>query len=107
MGQHWTELQAEVDTGAYYSWAPRPVLESLGVQPSGQRSFGLADGSVIEREIGVAQIGINGESLPTVVVFGDETGPQFLLGAVTLEEFELAADPVNQRLIRMPSLPRR
>ena len=98
------EMEAVVDTGAFYTWVPRSVLERLGVRPTGSRRFGLADGSIIERDIAWITIRINGEVSPTISVFSDEeTEP--LLGAVTLEEFALAADPVNKRLLPMPKLP--
>jgi hypothetical protein len=38
---------------------------------------------------------------PTIVVFGTP-GSDPILGVVTLEEFRLAADPVNRRLISVP-----
>ena len=39
----------------------------------------------------------------TLVVFGED-GVDPLLGAVTLEEFLLAPDPIRQRLIPIPGL---
>jgi hypothetical protein len=38
---------------------------------------------------------------PTIAVFG-ERGSEPILGVVTVEEFRLAADPVNRRLISVP-----
>ena len=56
-----------------------------------------------EYEIGTAQIRIDGRSRFSVVVFGDP-GTQPLLGAITLEEFNLGVDPVGRRLIPVPGL---
>ncbi len=44
-----------------------------------------------------------GQTLPTLVVFGDE-GSIPLLGAYTLEGFGLAADPINRRLVPVRGL---
>lgn len=97
-------LQAVVDTGAFYTWAPRSELERLGVRPIDRQRFGLADGRVIERDIGEVLVRIDGRVRHTTCVFGDE-GTVPLLGAFTLEGFGLAVDPVNKRLLPIPTLP--
>jgi clan AA aspartic protease len=102
-GQCWETLEAVVDTGASYTWAPREILVRLGVQPQFRREFVTADGRIIEREMAVTMARWNGQVLPTLVVFGDE-GSQPLLGAYTLEGFGLAPDPVNRRLIPVRGL---
>lgn len=97
------DVEAVVDAGAFYTWVPSPILERLGVQRAGRRQFGLATGAPIERDIGLIVIRINSEIWPTICTFGDE-GSSILLGAVTLEQFALAADPVNKHLVPMPRL---
>ena len=97
-GHRWETLDALVDTGASYTWAPRDVLARLGVRPQFLREFVTADERVIERDMAVVMARLNGQALPTPVVFGDE-GSLPLLGAVTLEEFGLGIDPLNRRLI--------
>jgi len=92
-----------VDTGASYTWVPRDSLERLGISPAFQREFLLADGTVIRRDVAQVLARINGQSLYTLCVFGDE-GTLPLLGAVTLEEFGLGVDPLNKRLISVPGL---
>lgn len=92
-----------VDTGATYTWIPRQLLAGLGVASRGSRRFLLADGRLIERDIAVVTLKLDGQILPTVCVVGDERSKP-LLGAVTLEEFGLAADPVNRRLVPIPEL---
>src|SRR6266852_5030533 len=95
------EIEAMVDTGAFYSLAPGSILRKLGLRPSGNRSFVLADGSIIDRDITEIVVRIEGEARHTICIFGEE-GTEPLLGAVTLEQFALAADPVNERLVPMP-----
>lgn len=102
-GSHFEQVEALVDTGSTYTLIPASVLRRLGVTPHTRASFNLADGRQIELEIGRTWVRINGRSEITLVVFGDE-GAEPLLGAVTLEEFLLAPDPVGQRLIPVPGL---
>lgn len=102
-GGPFVSVEAVVDTGAFYSWVPRSVLEGLGVAPVSRRQFLLADGRTIEREVAEVVVRIDGQLSHTWCVFGDE-GTEALLGAFTLEAFALAADPVNQRLVPMPRL---
>ena len=80
------------------------MVNALGIEVSGRRRLGLADGTLIERNIGDAWVRINGEVHSIVCVLGDEDADA-LLGSVTLEEFSLAADPVNERLVPMEKLP--
>ncbi|MBI2887630.1 MAG: hypothetical protein HYY02_10530 [Chloroflexi bacterium] len=93
-----------MDTGSLYTWVPRSLLQQLGVRPTATRRFVLANGEVIDRDVAWIVIRLNGETSPTICVFGDE-GTEPLLGVVALEEYALAADPVNQRLIPMEKLP--
>jgi clan AA aspartic protease len=93
-----------VDTGAAYTWMPGELLRRLGVAPNRTLPFGLADGTVIERDIGETRVRLNGRELTTLVVFGDEASVP-LLGAYTLEGFALAVDPVNRRLVPVTVLP--
>src|SRR2546430_10985911 len=46
-------------------------------------------------------IRLGARAQPTIVVFGEQ-GSEPILGVVTLEEFRLAVDPVNHRLISVP-----
>jgi len=100
-GETFEALDALVDTGATYTWIPRPVLEKLGIVPAFKRDFLLADGRTIQRDVAQVVARIDGQSLYTLCIFGDE-GSEPLLGVVTLEEFGLGVDPVNRRLIPVP-----
>lgn len=100
---HFDQLEALVDTGATYTWVPREILERLGVEPEQERPFVLANGDQVTYGIAWIRVRINGRTQPTIAVFGEaESEP--LLGVVTLEEFGLAADPVNRRLMPVPGL---
>jgi len=102
-GQRWQPVEALVDTGATYTVLPRSLLEGLGVRPHTRAQFLLADGSQVELEVGRTWVRLDGRQEFTLVVFG-EGAVQPLLGAVTLEEFRLAPDPVSRRLVPVPGL---
>ena len=93
-------VEVLVDTGATYTVLPRALLEELGVVAHARAPFVIADGSTIELEIGRAWVRIDGREEVSLVVFGDTA----LLGAVTLESFLLAPDPVGQRLVSVEGL---
>ena len=95
--QRFEELQPWVDTGALISQFPGDFLEELGYEADTTSNFRLADGSVIERQIGDVRIRIGREVRTIPCVFG-EVGVETLLGATALEIFRLSADPVSQTL---------
>jgi len=103
LGQNFTPAEALVDTGSSYTALPASFLQRLGVSPHERRLFELADGSMVERDMGQTWVRIDGRTAIVPVVFGDE-GVEALLGAVTLEIFGLAVDPVRRRLVPVPGL---
>ena len=97
-GQQSRDIEATVDTGAAYTTLPASLLREIGVTPIGKRRFLLADGRRMQMDYGEARATVDGESVTTLVVFGEEGAPP-LLGAYTLEGLALAVDPVEQRLV--------
>lgn len=97
-GRRTATVEAMVDTGSTYTCLPGDLLRELGAAPSRRIEFELADGSVIEDEIGEVRIRLQGIELNTIVVFADAAAPA-LLGAYTLEGALLAVDPVRLRLV--------
>ena len=97
-GSRSLEVEATVDTGALYTMLPARTLRDLGVGPIGRRTFLIGDGSRISMDIGQAWATIDGESLVTIVAFGEDNAPP-VLGAYTLEGFGLAVDPASQQLV--------
>lgn len=102
-GKKWEPVKALVDTGAPYTVVPGSLLARLGVTPHVRDTSLLADGRRIERDIGQTWARVDGRSVVTLVVFGEE-GMESLLGAYTLEGVRLLPDPVNRRLIPVPGL---
>ena len=92
-------VDAAVDTGSSYSVFPQGLLERLGIWRLERRvGFEQADGSIIELDVGVAWMTINGRERASSVAFGrDDAGA--LLGANALQEFLLLVDPVSEQLV--------
>jgi clan AA aspartic protease len=95
------EEQFLVDSGAVYSLVPRPTLEEIGIEPHSRRSFILANGERVEREIGSAIFEYQGQRGDSLVIFGEQ-GDSPLLGATTLEGFGLVLDPFRRELKPLP-----
>jgi clan AA aspartic protease len=97
------EEQFLVDSGAVYSLVPRSDLERIGIAPHSRRSFILANGEQVERDLGSAIFEYQGERGDSLVIFGEE-GDSPLLGATTLEGFGLILDPFRRELKPLPML---
>ena len=97
-GSRLERMEALVGTSAIYLAVPRDILASLGYRPMERRPFAMADNRIVEYDVGVVSLKLDGRTLPVVCVFVDE-GSQPLLGAVALENFLLAAEPVNDTLV--------
>lgn len=96
-------IEALIDSGATYTWIPRPVLERLGIPATDRRRLRLANGQIVEREIGFALVRLDDVRVTTICVFSDPETTS-LLGAVTLEEAGLAPAPVQRRLVPVVGL---
>jgi clan AA aspartic protease len=90
-----------VDSGAVYSVVPGATLRRLGIKPHSSRSFQLADGTQIKRQIGDALFVIDGDRAASPVIFG-EKGDSTLLGTVSLESLGLMLDPIRRVLKPLP-----
>ena len=97
------DIEATVDTGATYTMLPSGMLRQLGVESIGKAEFELADGRIVELEMGRVWVTIDGASEVSLVIFGEDGTPP-LLGAYTLEGLRLAADPVQRRLVPTRSI---
>lgn len=105
-GDRYQPVEALVDTGSSDTAIPENTLRDLGVIPTGQRRFRLADESLVTYSIGQARVKLMGQDLVVLVVF-TPVGTMPLLGATTLETFGLAANPVAQELVEVPGLMKR
>jgi clan AA aspartic protease len=92
-----------VDSGAVYSLVPRRNLDQIGLVPHSKRTFILANGEKIERELGTAIFEYQGQRGDSLVIFGED-GDSPLLGSTTLEGFGLILDPFRRELKPLPML---
>ena len=93
------EEEFRVDTGAFHSLIPEDRLTEIGIKPLHSREYTLADGRRDRR--------LEGEALFTIpelkethtcsVIFGPKDS-LCLLGATTLENFVVEADPASGKL---------
>ena len=97
-GERFEEVRALADTGAAWTWLPKDILDQLGHKPTVKRRLQTADNRVIARDAGYVPVRIGEETAPTLTIFGDE-GSIPLLGATMMQQFSLAPDPVNEKLV--------
>ncbi len=97
------EVMATVDTGATHSQVPASILHEVGIVPTRQLEFILANGVTEVRDVGEMRVVVDGFRAVALVVFGEESsGP--LMGATTLEGASLAVDPVKRKLVPTDAL---
>lgn len=89
---------ALVDTGSEFTWAPRQVLEELGIRPEMTQRFVIADGRQLERQVGIAIVHAAGTKAPDYVTFA-EPGDMIILGARALEGMNLHVDALKKQLL--------
>ena len=103
-GLRFESVEAMVDSGASYTMIPTPSAAEPGSDSLLEEAASrLADGSRIELEIGQTWMRVEGElGIAPVVFVGDHAQP--LLGAVTLEMFQLGINPVEMQLVPVDGL---
>ena len=89
---------AIVDTGSEYTWLPAQLLTELGIQRLRVQRFRLADGRVIERDVGYAILHAGGAEAPDIVVFATPADA-VLLGAHSIEGMNLRLDLASRQLL--------
>ena len=87
-----------VDTGAELTWAPRAVLEALGITRQKTLGFRTADGRADYRDIGYAIVHAGGTETNDEVVFA-QAGDMIHLGARSLEGLNLRVDSRSKQLV--------
>jgi len=90
-----------VDSGATFSVVQGTLLRRLGIRPHSKRTFILANGQKVERQLGDAIFFYQGQRGAAPVIFGNR-GDSDLLGSVTLEALGLVLDPLRRELKPLP-----
>ena len=102
--QKWIDISATVDTASFVSSAPGSVLWDLGLTPTMNHPFRMADGTSRNMDVAYTWIRVNGREVMTHLAFNEEyTSP--LLGSLALETLLMAVDSVEERLIPLASFP--
>jgi clan AA aspartic protease len=103
-----TPYEAEflVDTGAIDCLAPASALAAAGIVPERRRAYELANGELVEFEVGFARLALLGDETVAQVILGPENAEP-ILGVVALESLGIMVDPVSQTRKRLHALPRR
>ena len=89
-----------VDSGAVYTVLPGSELKKLGIKPTSEEEFMLANGETFKKAAGNALFEFEGKVRAAPVIFGDKG--IFLLGATTLEALGLILDPIRRQLKPLP-----
>ncbi len=92
-----------VDTGAVDCLVPGAALREIGIEPRGQRTYELADGSKVMLDVAGAHVEFMGDYTFSTVVFGDDAAEP-ILGVTALESVGIEVDPRTQRLKRLPAV---
>ena len=87
-----------VDSGAGYTLLPYRVWQSLGLEPTREEKFILADGTIVTRQLSRCYLKLPQGEEYSPVILGEENDDQALLGAVTLEEMGLVLNPFSRTL---------
>ena len=89
-----------IDSGAFYSVLPEPAWRAIGLEPTRDLEFVLADGTSIERRVSDCRFTYQGIDAPSPVVLGlgNDVG---LLGTVTLDTLGLILNPLQRTLTPM------
>ena len=86
-----------VDSGATYSLLPESTWRPIGLEPTREMTFTLADGTRVERQISRCYLLLPQGGDYTPVILG-EPGDEALLGVVTLEILGLVFSPFSRTL---------
>ena len=93
-----------IDSGAMYSLLPDAIWRRLGLTPTREERFSLADGTRISRPVSECHFTLAQRQGHAPVILGDPDDPEALLGVVTLENLGLVFDPFHRTLHPMRML---
>ena len=96
-------VRAMVDSGSELSWMPADALTRAGITPRRKRSFRMADGRIMSRDVGYCILEAQGFATADEVVFA-EPADMCLLGVRTLEGFGVVVDAIAHRLLSTPTI---
>jgi predicted aspartyl protease len=97
--------QMLVDTGSEHTWIPEAILKQVGIpREKKDLTFVMANGQEVTRSIGFAVVRCENFLTVDEVVFAEE-GDLLLLGARTLEGFNVRVDSARKKLVASGPIP--
>jgi len=97
--------QMLVDSGSEHTWVSEETLKQLGIsREKKDLTFVMANGQEVTRSIGFAVVRCENYLTIDEVVFAEE-GDLLLLGARTLEGFNVRVDSAQKKLVASGPIP--
>ena len=87
-----------VDSGAGYNLLLCWVWQSLGLEPTREEKFSLADSTIVTRNLSRCYPKLPQGQGYSPVILGEESDDQALPGPITLREMGLVLNPFNRTL---------
>ena len=87
-----------VDSGAGYSLLPNDVWQVIGLEPTREQQFSLADGTRISRNVSYCYLVLPQGEGYSPVILGEPDDDQALLGVVAFENLGLVLNPFSRTL---------
>ncbi len=97
------EVETLVDTGATFTKIPRSVADQVGLEVKYETSVELGDGTIITRQLALAEVEVEEVRMPVLVAISDGTETP-LLGLTTLEILGFKVNPVTRPLEKTPAI---
>ena len=93
------EFEAMVDTVATFTKIPKSSASEAGIELKYEVDVELADGRVVQRMLGLADVKLEGVRRPVLVAVSPE-GIRPILGYTALENLGFKVNPITRRLER-------
>lgn len=93
------ELDVLVDTGATFTKIPKSKAEDIGIQANYETEVELADGRLVPRKLGLAEVQIADVRRPVLLAVGSD-GEKSVVGYTTLENLGFKVNPITRSLER-------
>ncbi len=97
------EVEMLVDTGATFTKIPRSMVDEVGLEVKYETSVELGDGTIITRQLALAEVEVEEVRMPVLVAISDGTETP-LLGLTTLEILGFKVNPVTRSLEKTPAI---
>ena len=86
-----------MDTGTTFTKIPKSEAERVGLETKYDAEVELADGRLVARKLGLAEIQIANVRRPVLLAVGTD-GEKPVVGYTTLENLRFKVNPITRRL---------